>query len=124
MYRQWLEADAGSSVARHMLAACTGEAIPERASDGYVRDVFDAFAGSFDQVLDQLGYRGPGLIADLLDRALPLPDASLVVADAGCGTGLCADFLRPRARRLVGVDLSAGMLARARTERLRRPRRS
>ena len=114
VYRQWLEADPGSSVARHMLAACTGEAIPTRASDGYVRDVFDGFAGSFDQVLDQLGYRAPTLIGELLERALPQPNASLIIADAGCGTGLCADFLRPRARQLVGIDLSSGMLARAR----------
>jgi predicted TPR repeat methyltransferase len=114
IYRRWLKADPDSSVARHMLAACTGEAIPERASDGYIREVFDAFSGSFDQVLDQLGYRAPRVIADLLDRVLPSPDASLIIADGGCGTGLCGDFLRPRSRRLVGVDLSPGMLARAR----------
>ena len=97
-----------------MLAACTGEAAPPRASDNYVRDTFDAFAGSFDQVLDQLGYRAPGLIGELLDRDLPAADASLMIADAGCGTGLCGEFLRPRAKRLVGIDLSPGMLARAR----------
>jgi predicted TPR repeat methyltransferase len=114
VYQQWLQADPDSSVARHMLAACTGEAIPARASDGYVRDVFDGFAGSFDQVLDQLGYRAPSLIQELLERTLPQPNASLSIADAGCGTGLCADFLRPRAKQLVGVDLSSGMLARAR----------
>lgn len=114
VYRQWLQADPESSVARHMLAACTGEAIPTRASDGYVRDVFDGFAGSFDQVLDQLGYRAPTLIKEMLERTLPQPSTSLIVADAGCGTGLCADFLRPRAKQLVGIDLSSGMLARAR----------
>lgn len=118
VYRRWLEADPESSVARHMLAACTGEGIPERASDGYVRDLFDAFAGSFDQVLDQLGYRAPSVIRDALERALPPPNQSLVVADAGCGTGLCAEFLRPRGSRLVGVDLSPGMLARARARNL------
>jgi predicted TPR repeat methyltransferase len=79
--------------------------------------VFDGFASSFDQVLDQLAYRAPGVIAELLSQVLPPADASLVVADAGCGTGLCAEFLRPRARRLVGVDLSSGMLARARARR-------
>jgi predicted TPR repeat methyltransferase len=114
MYREWLQADPGNSIARHMLAACTGTEAPPRASDTYVRDTFDAFAGSFDQVLDQLGYGAPGLIGELLDRDLPAADASLVIADAGCGTGLCAEFLRPRAKRLVGVDLSPGMLARAR----------
>lgn len=114
VYHEWLQVDPGNSVALHMLAASTGEAAPARASDSYVRDTFDAFAGSFDQVLDQLGYRAPALIAEWLERVLPAADASLVIADAGCGTGLCAEFLRPRAKRLVGVDLSAGMLARAR----------
>ena len=114
VYQEWLEADPGNSIAQHMLAACTGAAAPPRASDSYVRETFDAFAGSFDQVLDQLGYRAPGLIGELLDRELPAVDGSLMIADAGCGTGLCADFLRPRAKRLIGVDLSPGMLARAR----------
>ena len=114
VYREWLHADPGNSIAQHMLAACTGAEAPPRASDNYVRETFDAFAGSFDQVLDQLGYRAPGLIGELLHRELPAADGSLMIADAGCGTGLCADFLRPRAKRLVGVDLSPGMLARAR----------
>jgi predicted TPR repeat methyltransferase len=114
IYHEWLNSDPGNSVALHMLAACTGEAAPARASNSYVRDTFDAFAGSFDQVLDQLGYRAPALIGEWLEQAMAAADGTLVVADAGCGTGLCADFLRPRARQLVGVDLSAGMLARAR----------
>lgn len=118
VYAQWLRVDPGNSVATHMLMACRGGAAPARASNDYVRDTFDAFAGSFDQVLDQLGYQAPALIAELLERMLPAPDGALVVADAGCGTGLCAPFLRPRARRLVGIDLSSGMLARARARTL------
>ncbi len=117
VYAEWLRADPGNSVATHMLMACRGGAAPARASNDYVRDTFDAFAGSFDQVLDQLGYRAPTLIAELLERILPAPDGALVVADAGCGTGLCAPFLRPRAKRLVGIDLSSGMLARARARK-------
>jgi predicted TPR repeat methyltransferase len=114
VYHEWLAVDPDNAVARHMLAACTGATAPERASDAFVRDIFDAFASSFDHVLDQLGYRAPALIAEFLDRAVPATDVELVIADAGCGTGLCADFLRRRARKLVGVDLSAGMLTRAR----------
>jgi len=37
----------------------------------------------------------------------------LDVLDAGCGTGLCGALVAPFARRLVGVDLSEGMLAHA-----------
>ncbi len=117
VYHEWLHVDPNNAVALHMLAACTGEAAPQRASDSYVRDTFDAFAGSFDQVLDSLGYRAPSLIGEFLEQVLPAANAALLIADAGCGTGLCADFLRPRAKQLVGVDLSPGMLARARTRK-------
>ncbi len=117
VYNEWLAVDPDNAVARHMMAACTGAAPPDRASDSYVRGIFDAFAGSFDQVLDQLGYRAPALIAEFLDRVVPATDVALVIADAGCGTGLCAEFLRRRAARLVGVDLSAGMLTRARARK-------
>ena len=117
VYHEWLTVDPENPVARHMLAACTGNAAPERASNNFVRTTFDNFAGSFERVLDRLGYQAPTLIAGLLDRVVPAADGTLVVADAGCGTGLCAEFLRPRARRLVGVDLSPGMLARARARK-------
>jgi predicted TPR repeat methyltransferase len=64
-------------------------------------------------VLDRLKYRAPALIAQAV-AALRAPAADLDVLDAGAGTGLCAVGLRPFARRLVGVDLSPGMLAKAR----------
>ena len=118
VYNEWLAADPDNPIARHMLAACTGSGAPSRASDNFVRNTFDNFAGSFEQVLDRLGYRAPTLIAECLDRIVPDTAVDLVIADAGCGTGLCADFLRRRAKRLVGVDLSAGMLARARSRKI------
>ena len=40
------------------------------------------------------------------------------ILDAGCGTGLCGPLLKPWARRLVGVDLSGGMLEKARALQL------
>jgi predicted TPR repeat methyltransferase len=42
----------------------------------------------------------------------------LDVLDAGCGTGLCGPLVAPYARRLVGVDLSDGMLAHARDKQV------
>jgi predicted TPR repeat methyltransferase len=41
-------------------------------------------------------------------------ERSLDMLDLGCGTGLCGPLIRPYARRLSGVDLSAGMLRKAR----------
>lgn len=114
VYRRWLDADPDDPVARHMLAACSGEAVPARASDDYVRTTFDRFANTFDEVLGNLDYRAPELVAAALAAEVPAPDGSLDVLDAGCGTGLCAPLLKPFARRLIGVDLSPAMIAKAR----------
>jgi predicted TPR repeat methyltransferase len=111
---EWVAAHPEDPQAHHMLAACSRENVPLRASDGYVQAAFDAFADSFDAKLAQLHYKAPALVADSLGASGVSAVRSLDVLDAGCGTGLCGAFLAPYARRLVGVDLSAGMLARAR----------
>ncbi|HEY0198078.1 MAG TPA: tetratricopeptide repeat protein [Rhodanobacter sp.] len=115
VYRDWLAREPDNPVPRHMLAACGGAEAPPRADDAYVRDVFDGFADSFDeQLLKNLGYRAPQVLIDALCEVLPAPSAALDVLDAGCGTGLCAPLIRAHARRLVGVDLSGGMVEKAR----------
>jgi predicted TPR repeat methyltransferase len=114
VYRAWLELDPECSEAKHLLVACSGERAPERAPDEFVRGLFDRFASSFDDSLARLQYRAPALVIEASRAALGPPGAALDVLDAGCGTGLCGADLRPYARRLVGVDLSAGMLDRAR----------
>ena len=114
-YRDWLGREPDNPVPRHMLAACGGAEAPVRADDDYVRDTFDGFAESFDeQLLKNLDYRAPEVLAAALTSVLPAPTASLDILDAGCGTGLCAPLLRPHARQLVGVDLSGGMVKKAR----------
>jgi predicted TPR repeat methyltransferase len=98
-----------------MLAACGGAQAPSRADDDYVRKVFDGFADSFDeQLLKNLNYRAPQVLVEALSKKLPAADGTLDILDAGCGTGLCAPLLRPYAKRLVGVDLSGGMVEKAR----------
>lgn len=113
VYREWLAQDPANPIAEHMLAATSGAGAPTRAPDAYVRHLFDDFAASFDANLASLHYRAPQLVAERLAREAP-ERAHWDVLDAGCGTGLCGPLLRPHARRLVGVDLSAGMLERAR----------
>ena len=68
---------------------------------------------SFDSKLAKLSYRAPALVAAMLEDSGVEASKSLDVLDAGCGTGLCGPLMAPYARRLVGVDLSAGMLAQA-----------
>ena len=104
----------GNAIARHLCSAFSGEQIPPRASNEYIRREFDTFADRFDAQLQRLEYRAPQLLTDAAARAIGGPSGSLEVLDAGCGTGLCGPLLRPFARRLIGVDLSEGMIAKAR----------
>ena len=113
VFEEWLAEEPDNPIARHMLAACSGRDVPGRASDAFIERTFDSFAGSFDARLTKLSYRAPGLVAARLAGADVEPSRSLDVLDAGCGTGLCGPLVAPYARRLVGVDLSAGMLAQA-----------
>jgi len=113
VYRTWLSLDPDNPLAQHLLAACTGREVPARASDACVRNIFEGFADSFDQILEKLGYRAPALVAQAAADVMGPPQARLDILDAGCGTGLCAEHFKPFARRLVGVDLSLEMLKRA-----------
>jgi len=111
---EWLQRMPSEPRAEHLLASLTGEAIPVRASDSYVAAVFDQFSADFDEALERLHYQAPQLVQQMLAREYPEPEENLHILDAGCGTGLCAPLLRPYAERLVGVDLSEGMLDKAR----------
>lgn len=111
-YEEWTGAEPDNPVPHHMLATVRGETPPLRASDNYVRTVFDTFADTFDVHLQRLQYRAPELVVEAL-RAAGAGEG-LRVLDAGCGTGLCAPLLRPFAALLEGVDLSPKMLERAR----------
>lgn len=117
VFAQWAAREPDNPVPVHLYAACTGQEVPRRASDQYVEAEFDDFAASFERVLnDRLRYRAPQLCADLLRSVLGPPTGTLELLDAGCGTGLCGPRVAPWARRLVGVDLSGGMLGRARSK--------
>lgn len=115
VYQAWHAQDPSDPIAAHMANVRGEEAPPERAADEYVQREFDDFAEQFDDVLvNKLGYQVPLLVSRAIERAGLVDRRELDVLDAGCGTGLCVPFLRPIARRLVGVDLSGKMLDKAR----------
>jgi len=79
-----------------------------------VRELYDEWAGTYDDELtgsDQ-GYVAPGHAADAVVAAA---GADGEILDAGCGTGLTGvELARRGATRIDGLDLSEGMLERAR----------
>ena len=85
---------------------------------GYVRALFDQYAPKFDKTLvNDLEYRGPEILlkAVLAARHVArLPAHFKRTLDLGCGTGLAAREFASLADEFVGVDLSPGMIERAR----------
>lgn len=113
LWGEWLQERPDDPIAQHHHAACVGTP-PPRATDAYVANVFDDFAASFDAKLAKLQYRAPELVVQAVTERLGSDSDWGTVADLGCGTGLVGMLLRPRTGRLVGVDLSTGMLELAR----------
>jgi ubiquinone/menaquinone biosynthesis C-methylase UbiE len=74
------------------------------------RDYYDEFSHGYERERGR-GYHQ--LIDDLeVDLALRYARGARVL-EAGCGTGLILEQLRPHVRELYGLDLSAGMLGHA-----------
>jgi len=121
IFEAWHAEEPDDPIAEHMLAACTGRRVPAHATNAFVAKTFDNFAASFESKLQRLYYRAPALVLATVAEAGVLPSKGLDVLDAGCGTGLCGSLLAPYARRMTGVDLSEGMLARAREKNVYDP---
>lgn len=86
---------------------------------GYVRALFDQYAPRFDKTLVQdLDYCGPEVLlkAVLAARHAARQPAHFGRAiDLGCGTGLAAREFVSLVDEFVGIDLSPGMIERARS---------
>ena len=114
VYKDWLAAFPDSNYARHMLAAASGDNVPHTSDPRYVKELFDGFSESFDEVLDRIHYSAPNLVGACVAEAFDSCKNSLEVLDAGCGTGLGGQYLRPYTNKLSGLDISPGMLSKAR----------
>ncbi len=111
-YRCAAECGIETAQIEFLLASLGEHAAPEAAPVEYVRDLFDQYATHFDQHLQQqLLYQIPQLLQKAISLYLPTQFARSL--DLGCGTGLCAPFLRARSNHLTGVDISGAMLDRA-----------
>jgi predicted TPR repeat methyltransferase len=105
------EVDPGDASAASALAALSSN--PEHLPTDFVSSRFDQYADRFDEHLGNwLQCRIPQEMVALLQSVSDTSQWD--VLDLGCGTGLVGTHMAPRARRLVGVDLSENMLAQAR----------
>jgi len=98
-----------------------GEATPAM-TETYIRRLFDQYSGRYDTALtEHLNYRGPVILLDAVESAMHAAGRPMrfgAMLDLGCGTGLAGAAFRPFVDRLVGIDLSPGMIAQAATKGL------
>jgi predicted TPR repeat methyltransferase len=112
-YQRLIELDHNTASAHHILAALTGETTAV-APSAYIAELFDSFAGHFEErLLVDLEYRTPWELKNLLlaDPAGPSHFARLL--DLGCGTGLVGQIFQEISDCRVGVDLSPKMVEAA-----------
>ncbi|KHQ53867.1 class I SAM-dependent DNA methyltransferase [Mameliella alba] len=82
-------------------------------TDEETRDLYDAWAKTYDAAVEGEGYATPRRCAEALHAFMP--DTTAPILDFGCGTGLSGLALRLAGFTTIdGVDLSPGMLERAR----------
>jgi len=116
-YREGLRCGGDAHAGLFALASMGREAPPPVAPQAYIVSLFDGYAERFEEhLVGKLQYQAHERLCDAL---LPLAGRIMGagphdVLDLGCGTGLCAPLLAPVAGRMVGVDLSPGMLDEAR----------
>ena len=112
LYEKILEIDPGHESADFMRAALSGESRAQ-SPGSYVEEVFDQFAGHYDQSLTaNLGYDLPSNLYDFYVHHLPDHQPARTL-DLGCGTGLVGQMFATLCRSMTGVDISKKMLAAA-----------
>ena len=111
-YKKAIALKPNFGIAKHSLAALTGETTKTAPQD-YVEQLFDSYAAKFEiELIDNLDYRIPGVLAEIIIRDSKF-DLLGSITDLGCGTGLFGLEIIKFCERLEGVDLSEKMLEKA-----------
>ncbi|MBN8979693.1 MAG: methyltransferase domain-containing protein [Rhizobiales bacterium] len=117
-YRRARDADPDDRHGAKLRLMRLGEGTLSEMPPGYVRALFDQYAPKFEKtLLSDLDYCGPEILlkAVLVARhAAKRPAHFKRALDLGCGTGLAARQFASLADEFIGIDLSAGMIGRAR----------
>ena len=78
-----------------------------------IAEIYDRWSDTYDEFMEKSGYRHPAICVALLARHVPA--GALPVLDAGVGTGLIGGLMNIIGyQHIDGLDISTGMLDRAR----------
>lgn len=102
----------------YLLAAHKFDKPPDRVPVDFVNNMFDRYAGSYDQHLkEKLSCTVPDDLALTVTQLMNSKNRQAKFnkcVDLGCGTGLAGHAFSPIVEKLLGVDLSLKMLEKCR----------
>ena len=104
-------------IAIHMGCALRNNQELSSTDLAYVKGLFDGFASSFDDILAELNYIVPEIMAlSIKEYVKSRLFKKHKILDLGCGTGLCVEALKNYlpSEEYYGVDISDKMLEKAR----------
>lgn len=115
-FRECLRLDPEDTLGASLALAELDAAVTiDMAPAAYVRALFDAYADDFDKALvERLDYSTPQQLAAAIRAARKIEARSGRALDLGCGTGLGGEAIVADVAWLEGVDLSPGMIDKAR----------
>ncbi len=104
--------------ARHLSNAIHGNTTKTAPSE-YIERFFDNYANTFeDHLTKQLNYETPKRLRKLYNKNFPNPSKLANVLDLGCGTGLSGVSFKSLCEKLIGIDISSGMIEEAKKKNL------
>ena len=98
---------------KESIRASLVRSMPPRSS-AKIAEIYDRWSSTYDDYMEQVGYRHPAICVSLFSRYVPVGEGPLL--DAGAGTGLIGELRLIGYRHIDGIDISEGMLAVARAK--------
>jgi predicted TPR repeat methyltransferase len=118
-YERYLVFEPDDAEVAQILVALRDEAPPPRAPNKCIEQLYERFSKFYEKnMVGDLKFQGPARINEALVTQPDLQKKDLEILELGCGTGLVAEHLRPRARKLIGIDLSPHMVQKAKATNL------
>lgn len=119
LYQRALEIEPENQEVQYVLAAIQQtENSFSKPPKQYVKHLFDQYADNFEHhLLDNLKYCAHKIIKDNLAENIN-PNRKYIIADLGCGTGLCGVECKQFSEKLIGIDLSSAMLEKAKARKI------
>ena len=115
-YQRALKQSPNDQSILHVLNALQGNQQNQTPSE-YIQGLFDQYANHYDDhLIKVLDYQVPTLMLRMINEYTGRE--KLNILDAGCGTGLMGERLKPFTSHLVGIDLSEKMIEKAREKHI------